>query len=182
MEFGIFDQVPCAEDQSPQARYADVVSQAQLADKLGYDSVWLAELHFNPRFSVMPAPLVLGGAIAQTTTRIRIGAAVHLLPLHYPVRIAEEIATLDVLSQGRAIFGTGRGAQPRQYAGYGTAYWAAHPMARPDLGYAQGLAPRNIINRPLKGDDPRFRALLLRWRAETGLEPIAGIDGEDPQG
>jgi arylsulfatase A-like enzyme len=49
-------------------------------------------------------------------------------------------------------------------AGYGTAYWAAHPMARPDLGYAQGLAPRNIINRPLKGDDSRFRTLLKRVR------------------
>ncbi|MFQ6029984.1 MAG: LLM class flavin-dependent oxidoreductase [Dehalococcoidia bacterium] len=119
MEFGTFDQIPCAEDQSPVDRYADVIAQARLADQLGFDSVWLAELHFNPRFSVMPAPLVLGGAIAQATSNIRIAAAVHLLPLHYPVRIAEEIATLDVLSGGRAIFGTGRGAQLRQYMGYG---------------------------------------------------------------
>ena len=60
MEFGLFYQLPCADEQSPADRYADTVSQAQLADKLGFDTVWLAEVHFNPRFSVLPAPLLLG--------------------------------------------------------------------------------------------------------------------------
>ena len=119
MEFGIFYQLPCAEDQSPAARYADTISQAQLADDLGFDTVWLAEVHFNPRFSVLPAPLLLGSAIAQTTTKLKIATAVNLMPLHHPVRLAEEFATLDVISQGRAILGTGRGAMLQQYAGYG---------------------------------------------------------------
>ena len=119
MEFGIFYQLPCAEDQTPAARYADTISQAQLADELGFDTVWLAEVHFNPRFSVLPAPLLLGSAIAQTTDKLKIGTAVNLMPLHHPVRLAEEFATLDVISQGRAILGTGRGAMLRQYQGYG---------------------------------------------------------------
>ena len=119
MEFGIFYQLPCADDQTPADRYADTISQAQLADRLGFDTVWLAEVHFNPRFSVLPAPLLLGSAIAQTTERLKIATAVNLMPLHHPVRLAEEFATLDVLSRGRAILGTGRGAMLRQYAGYG---------------------------------------------------------------
>ena len=119
MEFGIFYQLPCADDQSPAARYADTISQAQLADELGFDTVWLAEVHFNPRFSVLPAPLLLGSAIAQSTKTLKIATAVNLMPLHHPVRLAEEFATLDVISQGRAILGTGRGAMLRQYAGYG---------------------------------------------------------------
>ena len=119
MEFGVFYQLPCGVEQSPQLRYQDTIAQAILADQLGFGQVWLAELHFNPRFSVMPAPLLLASAIAQATERIKIGTAVNLLPLHQPVRLAEEVATLDLLSQGRAIFGIGRGSQPRQYAGYG---------------------------------------------------------------
>ncbi len=119
MEFGIFYQLPCADDQSPADRYADTISQAQLADAAGFDSVWLAEVHFNPRFSILPAPLLLGSAIAQTTRNIKIATAVNLMPLHHPVRLAEEFATLDVLSRGRAILGTGRGAMLRQYQGYG---------------------------------------------------------------
>ena len=119
MEFGIFYQLPCADEQSPADRYADTISQAQLADELGYDTVWLAEVHFNPRFSVLPAPLLLGSAIAQTTKKLKIATAVNLMPLHHPVRLAEEFATLDVISRGRAILGTGRGAMLQQYRGYG---------------------------------------------------------------
>jgi len=119
MKFGIFDQLPCSEEQIPSQRYRDVVSQAKLADELGFDQVWLAELHFNPLFSIMPAPLMVASAIAQTTKNILIGTAVNLVPLHQPIRLAEEVATLDQLSEGRAIFGIGRGAQPRQYQGYG---------------------------------------------------------------
>ena len=119
MKFGVFYQLPCAVDQTPAARYQDTIAQCQLADELGFDAAWLAELHFNPSFSVMPAPLMIASAIAQTTKNIRIGNAVNLLPLHQPVRLAEEVATLDVLSNGRAIFGAGRGSMPSHSEGYG---------------------------------------------------------------
>ena len=119
MEFGVFYQLPCAVDQTPAARIQDTIAQCQLADELGFDAAWLAELHFNPRFSVMSAPLMIASAIAQTTKRIRIGNAISLVPLHQPMRLAEEVATLDVLSNGRAIFGVGRGSMPTHFEGYG---------------------------------------------------------------
>ncbi len=118
MKFGLFFQLPCAPDQIPEQRYQDTIAQVQLADELGFDAAWLAELHFNSRFSVMPAPMVIGAAMAQTTSRIRIGTAVHLVPLHQPIRLAEEAAALDVLSGGRSIFGIGRGAIPTHFEGY----------------------------------------------------------------
>ena len=119
MEFGVFYQLPCAENQSVSARFDDTIAQAQLADELGFDTVWLAEIHFNPRFSVMPSPLLMASAIAATTKRIKIGTAVNLVPLHNPIRLAEETATLDILSHGRAIFGVGRGGVLRHFQGYG---------------------------------------------------------------
>ena len=119
MEFGVFYQLPCAADQIPAVRIKDTVVQCKLADELGFDTAWLAELHFNPRFSVLSAPLMIASAVAQATTRIRIGNAINLMPLHQPVRLAEEVATLDVLSNGRAIFGVGRGSMPTHFAGYG---------------------------------------------------------------
>lgn len=73
MKFGVFYQLPCGEGQTVSARYDDTIAQARLADELGFDNVWLAELHFNGRFSVMPAPLMIGAAIAATTKKIKIG-------------------------------------------------------------------------------------------------------------
>lgn len=119
MEFGVFYQLPCAEGQTPAARYDDTIAQARLADELGFDAVWLAELHFNPRFSVMSSPLLVASAIAQVTRRIKLGTAVNLVPLHHPIRLAEETASLDLLSHGRAIFGIGRGSNPSHFTGYG---------------------------------------------------------------
>ena len=119
MEFGVFYQLPCSPEQSPASRIQDTIAQVQAADRLGFNTAWLAELHFNRRFSVMPAPLMIAAAIAQTTERIHIGTAVHLVPLHQPIRLAEEAATLDVLSGGRSIFGIGRGAIPAHFQGYG---------------------------------------------------------------
>lgn len=119
MEFGVFYQLPCTEGQTDSERYDDTLAQARLADELGFDTVWLAELHFNRRFSVMPAPLLVGSAIAALTKRIKIGTAVNLVPLHHPIRLAEETATLDILSHGRAVFGIGRGSIPSHFQGYG---------------------------------------------------------------
>ena len=126
-DFGLFDQLPCAVTQQPLQRYQELINQCRLADEVGLDAVWLAEYHFNPRFSTLPAPLLVGAAIAQCTQRIKIGTAVHLLPLHQPIRLAEEVATLDILSQGRAIFGIGRGSNPEHYEGLGVAVDEGRP-------------------------------------------------------
>ena len=119
MKFGLFYQLPCAEWQSPVQRYRDTLEQIQLGDELGFDNAWLAELHFDPRFSITPSPLMLATAAAQRTTHIRLGVAVNLLPLHNPVKMAEDIATLDILSGGRVEFGVGRGVFPHHFRGLG---------------------------------------------------------------
>ena len=70
------------------------------AEDLGYDAVWLAELHFQKERSVLASPLVVGAAIAERTKRVKIGFAVQVLPLIHPLRLAEDVATVDHLSKG----------------------------------------------------------------------------------
>jgi alkanesulfonate monooxygenase SsuD/methylene tetrahydromethanopterin reductase-like flavin-dependent oxidoreductase (luciferase family) len=118
MRFGFFDQLPCADADSERQRYRDLMAQIELGDALGFDTVWLGELHFSRAFSILADPLMMLAAAAQRTTRIRLGTAVTLLPLHNPVKIAEEAAIADILSDGRLEFGVGRGTAPVHYAGY----------------------------------------------------------------
>jgi alkanesulfonate monooxygenase SsuD/methylene tetrahydromethanopterin reductase-like flavin-dependent oxidoreductase (luciferase family) len=91
------------------ARLRTVVEQTCYGEQLGFDSVWLAEHHFHSFGGLFSATPVIGAAIAQQTTRIRIGTAVILLPYHNPLRVAEDYATLDCLSEGRLEFGIGHG-------------------------------------------------------------------------
>ncbi len=133
MKFDIFYQLPQADSQRSADRYRDLIAQAVAADRLGFETVWLAEVHFAPHFSVMPAPMMLHAAIAARTDRIRLGLAVNLMPLHHPMRLAEETAMLDVLSGGRVEFGAGRGAFPLNYRGYGV------PMAESRGLFEEGL-------------------------------------------
>src|SRR5437667_6476979 len=115
MRFGFFDQLPCAGADSEYQRYQDLIAQIELGDGLGFDTAWLGELHFSRAFSILADPLMVLAAAAQRTTRIRLGTAVTLLPLHNPVRLAEAAATADVLSAGRLEFGVGRGTAPLHY-------------------------------------------------------------------
>lgn len=118
MKFGLFYQLPCSPDQNEVTRYHETIEQIVAADALGFDSAWLAELHFNRPFSIMPSPFILATAIAQQTKRIRLGTAVTLLSLHHPLRVAEDAATADILSQGRLDFGVGRGTIALHFQGF----------------------------------------------------------------
>ena len=84
--------------------------------------MWLAELHFAPDRSVLASPLILAAAIAQRTRRMKIGTAVQVLPLCHPLRLAEEAATVDQISDGRFIFGVGRSGFAHTYQAYGVPY------------------------------------------------------------
>ena len=113
MKFGLMYEIQIPEPHYPgieQERYKQVLAQAELADQVGFDYFWTVEHHFLNEFSHCSAPEVLYGAISQRTKRIRIGHAVALLPSQYnhPVRVAERVAVLDILSDGRADLGTGR--------------------------------------------------------------------------
>src|ERR1700751_5737177 len=121
MRFGFFDQLPCASGYSDRQRFRDILGQIELGDTLGFDTAWLGELRFSRAFSILADPLMVLAAAAQRTSRIRLGTAVTLLPLHNPVKIAEEAAIADILSGGRLELGVGRGTAPLHYAGYGIA-------------------------------------------------------------
>jgi len=84
--------------------YADQLAQTRLAEDLGYDEIWLTEHHFA-RMDTRPAILPIASAIAALTKRIRIGTYLVLLPLHNAVRVAEDAATVDIISNGRLRFG-----------------------------------------------------------------------------
>lgn len=119
MKFGLHFQLPCRNEQSPVQRYRDTIEQAVYAEALGFESVWPVEQHFNAELSILPAPLLPLSAIAERTTSLRLGIAIVLLPLSHPLRVAEEIATLDVMSNGRVEFGIGRGSIPTHFSGFG---------------------------------------------------------------
>jgi len=121
VRFGLFYQLPCASDQSEPVRYQETVEQLVLADQLGFDLAWLAELHFFRPFSIMPAPLYVAVAAAQRTRQIRFGTGVILLPFHHPLRIAEETAVADILTGGRLEVGIGRGTIALHFQGFGVA-------------------------------------------------------------
>jgi alkanesulfonate monooxygenase SsuD/methylene tetrahydromethanopterin reductase-like flavin-dependent oxidoreductase (luciferase family) len=87
-------------------------------DRSGYDAVWLAEHHFSS-FSVCPSVHMMGTLAAARTTRLRIGTGVSLAPFYHPLRLAEEVALLDVLSGGRVNWGAGRGFARVEFENFG---------------------------------------------------------------
>ena len=122
MEFGVFHEFQRPPGASEAEAFAQSFAVIDAAERQGLDVMWLAELHFAPERSVLASPLILAGALAERTRRMKIGTAVQVLPLCHPLRLAEEAATVDQLSQGRLIFGVGRSGFPRTYEAYGVPY------------------------------------------------------------
>ncbi|HTW68961.1 MAG TPA: LLM class flavin-dependent oxidoreductase, partial [Acetobacteraceae bacterium] len=98
--------------------YETALERLAIMDQAGYDAVWLAEHHFSS-FSVCPSVHVMGTMAAARTRRLRIGTAVSLAPFYNPLRLAEEVALLDVLSGGRVNWGAGRGFERSEFAAFG---------------------------------------------------------------
>ena len=121
MDFGLFVEFPSREGMTDREAFAECFALADAAEALGVASVWLAEYHFSP-ISVLSSPITIASAIAARTRRIRIGLAVVLLPLAHPIHIAEDIATLDHISQGRVEFGVGRGTFPDTHDGFNSPF------------------------------------------------------------
>jgi alkanesulfonate monooxygenase SsuD/methylene tetrahydromethanopterin reductase-like flavin-dependent oxidoreductase (luciferase family) len=117
MDFGLFIEFPCREGMTEGEAFAECFALVDAAEAFGVDSVWLAEYHFSP-ISVLSSPITIASAIAARTQHIRIGLAVALLPLGHPIHLAEDIATLDHISQGRVEFGVGRGTFPDTHDGF----------------------------------------------------------------
>jgi alkanesulfonate monooxygenase SsuD/methylene tetrahydromethanopterin reductase-like flavin-dependent oxidoreductase (luciferase family) len=121
-EFGMFHEFQRTADMPQPAAFAQSFAQVDAAERWGLDAMWLAEIHVAPERSVCSAPLTIASAIAARTRRLKIGTGVQVLPLCHPLRIAEEAATVDQISEGRLIFGVGRSGFPRTYEAYGVPY------------------------------------------------------------
>jgi alkanesulfonate monooxygenase SsuD/methylene tetrahydromethanopterin reductase-like flavin-dependent oxidoreductase (luciferase family) len=109
--------------QAPPGRAAATIipeelEQMVLSEALGFDSVWLTEHHYSD-YGLSSAPSVLLATLAARTERIQLGMAVYVMPFHHPLRLAEETATLDILSGGRLVVGLGRGNRPIEFVGHG---------------------------------------------------------------
>jgi alkanesulfonate monooxygenase SsuD/methylene tetrahydromethanopterin reductase-like flavin-dependent oxidoreductase (luciferase family) len=100
---------------------ADILDEAIYADALGYRSVWIGEHHFNS-LGVLSSPELALAHIAARTSRIRLAPAVTVLPLHHPIRVAEQWASLDLLSNGRVDFAAGRGYDRREYLPFNVSF------------------------------------------------------------
>ena len=122
MEFGLFTEFQCPAGMSEATAFDESMAEMIAAEALGFDALWLAELHFQKDRSVLSSPLVVAGAVATRTQRIKIGIAVQVLPLSHPLRLAEDVATVDHLSKGRLEFGVGRSGLPGHYRGFNIAY------------------------------------------------------------
>lgn len=121
-ELGIFEEFWRRDGQTEAGAFRDGFAQIDAAERYGIDVAWLAELHVAPQRSVLAAPLNIASAVAMRTRRIKIGIAVQVLPLCHPLRLAEEVATVDHVSGGRLIFGVGRSGFARTYEAYGIPY------------------------------------------------------------
>ncbi|MSQ48019.1 MAG: LLM class flavin-dependent oxidoreductase [Deltaproteobacteria bacterium] len=118
MEFGLFSLFDFFPDrQNEVTYYKDTIDLIVLAERLGFDSVWLGEEHFYS-FGICPSPQIFLTALARETSRIRLGTAISLLPFENPLRKAEDFAMVDILSNGRLNFGVGRGSIAKHFEGF----------------------------------------------------------------
>jgi alkanesulfonate monooxygenase SsuD/methylene tetrahydromethanopterin reductase-like flavin-dependent oxidoreductase (luciferase family) len=122
MDFGIFLDFLIRPGETHTDAFREALELVDLAEATGLDSVWLGEMHFNPNRSVLSAPIVVASAIATRTKRLKVGMAVQVLPLINPLRLAEEAATVDQLSEGRFEYGVGRSGNTRAYDTMGITY------------------------------------------------------------
>lgn len=113
MKFGIFYELQLPRPWGPDSEwqlYHNALAQLELADRLGYDYAWEVEHHFLEEYSHSPAPEVFLGAASQRTRQIRLGHGIIQLTTSHPARVAERVAVLDLLSNGRVEFGMGESA------------------------------------------------------------------------
>ena len=129
MQCSLFTEIQVPQGASPAARLEEFMNQAVLADRLGFHTYWVAEIHCQPQFSLLSAPYVVLGAVAQRTKRLRLGVAVNTLPVHHPVQLAEHSAMLDLVSGGRMEFACGGGhPHSRAYECFGADHKATHEV------------------------------------------------------
>ena len=143
VQFALFYEIPVAHPWGPDSEhtaYKNVLAQAVAGERYGWDAFWTVEHHFLSEFSHCSNPEVLYGAVAALTERIRIGYGVRLMPQPYnhPVRTAESVAVLDLLSDGRVDLGTGRSSTRAELEGFGVDPAETRAMWQEAIGHVVG--------------------------------------------
>ena len=199
MKFGIFISQPCPrpwDDLSDKRVLDQSLEQIEQADRLGIDYAWHVEHHFLEEYSHAAAPEMILAAAAMRTKNIRLAhGIVHCLPnINHPARIAERIATLDILSNGRAEFGTGEGSSEAELGGFmvnakekremweETVRIAVRCMTEAPFTGVQGkyttMPPRNVVPKPLQKSHPPLwvacsRRDTIHMAATKGIGALA---------
>ncbi len=180
MEFGLFTEFESPAGMSLATAFDESLAQMKAAEEFGLDAVWLAEIHFQKDRSVLASPLVVAAALAACTRRIKIGIAVQVLPLGHPLRLAEDVATVDHLSKGRLQFGIGRSGLPGHYQGFNIPYSESRErfletLRHPEKGLDAGpFLPRGQVF-PVSRRLHHAEALP----AASSADPHGGVDGGD---
>ncbi len=174
MKFALFYEIPVPRPWTKMSEYQafhDTIEEAVLADQLGFHAFWTVEHHFLEEFSHCSNPEVLYGAIAARTKNLRIGYGVRLAPKPYnhPIRSAESVAVLDLLSGGRVDFGTGRSVSRIEMEGFGINPAETRPMWREAVEHIIGcwandeyefegkywsMPKRRVVPKPLQDPHP----------------------------
>jgi len=171
---------------------ADWLGEMALADTLGFRCAWLVEHHFTRGYSHSSVPEVLLAAAAARTRNIRLGLGVVPLPYHHPVRVAERVAMLDVLSNGRLEVGIGRGFSPQEYHVFGADMGQSRALTAAGLdllrqSFGRGpvsvndgkrLLAVDLLPKPVQDAPPLWAAAVspssFEWTARQGLGLLAG--------
>ena len=207
MRFGIFYEHQLPRPWGPDSEHtllSDALEQIELADASGLDYVWEVEHHFLEEYSHSSAPEVFLAAASQRTRRIRLGHGIVQAPsaVNHPARIAERVATLDLVSDGRVDFGTGEASSAAELGGFGVpreakrAMWAETLDAvtrmfaeQPFAGYDGDfftMPPRYVLPRPLQKPHPplwvacsRRETIHLAARSGIGALSFSFVEPED---
>ena len=144
MKFGLFHSVQLPNPSEQERYYREALEQVLHAERLGYNSVWFTEHHFT-RHGIVSATMSVLAYLAGLTETIRLGTAVTVLPFHNPVQLAEQTATVDVLSNGRLDLGVGRGYQ------WGEFHRMNIPMDEANRRFEESM---DVLTRAWTSDDP----------------------------
>jgi alkanesulfonate monooxygenase SsuD/methylene tetrahydromethanopterin reductase-like flavin-dependent oxidoreductase (luciferase family) len=177
VRFGIFDIMQVLPDVPSRDAYPEHLSSAVLADELGLDYYFTAERHFLP-FYRTPSPSVWLAMVAARTRTIRIGALGYVVPLHHPVRLAEEIAMLDHLSGGRLDVGVGLGHRTEELVSMGVDPETRQPMLIEALVLMQRAWEGARFDHP--GHSWQVRDIVVEPPVQRPHPPL-WYTGNDPQ-
>src|ERR1051325_9632313 len=163
MRFGLFYEHQMARpwgEGAEERLLRDALEQVELADRAGFESVWEVEHHFLEEYSHSSAPEVFLAAASQRTRRMRLGHGIVQLPpnFNHPARVAERIATLDLISGGRVEFGTGESSSQMELGGF----LIGRPRKRGQWKEALKAVTRMLVKDPFMGYQGRFTSMPRR--------------------